>query len=100
MDKAVRAVAQFIAKMGFSISSAYRCPDHNREIGGASNSQHMKGRALDVLLGSYQEQQMFLARFYELLRPDIIIVYSWGLHLDWRKGCSFLSRFEEINQGK
>jgi hypothetical protein len=29
------------------ILSAYRTPDHNRKIGGAPNSQHVQGRALD-----------------------------------------------------
>lgn len=30
------------------ILSAYRSPTHNAEVGGAKNSQHMEGRALDL----------------------------------------------------
>lgn len=30
------------------ITSAYRCPDHNTSVGGAKNSQHMKGTATDI----------------------------------------------------
>lgn len=30
------------------ITSGCRCPEHNRKIGGASDSQHMKGKAADV----------------------------------------------------
>jgi uncharacterized protein YcbK (DUF882 family) len=30
------------------ITSAYRCPTHNKKIGGASNSRHMKGDATDI----------------------------------------------------
>ena len=31
-----------------TITSAYRCPHHNSEIGGAKSSQHMAGIAVDV----------------------------------------------------
>lgn len=31
------------------ISSGYRCPDLNKLVGGAANSQHMKGEACDIL---------------------------------------------------
>jgi uncharacterized protein YcbK (DUF882 family) len=30
------------------ITSGYRCPEHNRTVGGVSNSAHMRGRAADV----------------------------------------------------
>ena len=32
----------------FDINSGCRCPDHNRAVGGATNSQHLKGRAADI----------------------------------------------------
>jgi uncharacterized protein YcbK (DUF882 family) len=31
-----------------TITSGCRCPDYNREIGGASHSQHLLGRAADI----------------------------------------------------
>lgn len=31
-----------------SVSSGYRCPKHNAEVGGVSGSQHLKGEAADV----------------------------------------------------
>lgn len=31
-----------------NISSGYRCPDHNRAVGGVWNSQHVKGTAADI----------------------------------------------------
>jgi hypothetical protein len=31
------------------ITSGYRCPEHNRRVGGAPKSQHMEGRAADVM---------------------------------------------------
>lgn len=30
------------------VSSAYRCPKHNAEVGGVSNSHHLYGQAMDV----------------------------------------------------
>ena len=30
------------------INSAYRCPEHNRNVGGAKNSQHLWGNAFDI----------------------------------------------------
>lgn len=37
-----------IWKLPIIVLSAYRTPDWNRKIGGAKNSQHMEGRALDL----------------------------------------------------
>lgn len=37
-------------KLGFPIivCSGYRCPELNKAVGGAGNSQHMKGQAADI----------------------------------------------------
>jgi zinc D-Ala-D-Ala carboxypeptidase len=32
------------------ITSGYRCPTHNKATGGAGNSQHMYGKAVDILV--------------------------------------------------
>ncbi len=31
-----------------AITSGYRCPEHNRKIGGASKSQHVLGNGIDI----------------------------------------------------
>lgn len=31
-----------------TINSGYRCPAHNEEVGGVSNSQHVEGTAADI----------------------------------------------------
>jgi hypothetical protein len=46
------------------ILSAYRTPEHNRSVGGARNSQHVQGRALDVR----PPTGMTVARLYEVIR--------------------------------
>lgn len=37
------------------ISSGYRCPELNKLVGGAKNSQHMKGEAADLHMNSYKD---------------------------------------------
>jgi uncharacterized protein YcbK (DUF882 family) len=32
------------------INSGYRCPAHNRTVGGASGSQHLHGKAADIVI--------------------------------------------------
>ncbi len=38
------------------ITSGYRCPEHNRRVGGVPDSPHIKGLALDVLTESSRER--------------------------------------------
>ena len=33
-----------------TINSGYRCTTHNRNVGGATNSQHLAGRAADIVI--------------------------------------------------
>ena len=48
-----------------TINSGYRCPEHNRQVGGASNSQHLTGRAADIVMsGMSIEESRRLAEKY------------------------------------
>lgn len=40
--------AREIAGVPFVINSGFRCPDHNKEIGGSETSSHLKGLAVDI----------------------------------------------------
>jgi zinc D-Ala-D-Ala carboxypeptidase len=40
--------ARDIASIPFAITSGYRCPKHNAEVGGTANSSHLKGMAADI----------------------------------------------------
>lgn len=35
---------------GLVVSSGYRCPDCNAAVGGAASSQHLAGKAADILV--------------------------------------------------
>lgn len=41
------------------INSGYRSPEYNKKIGGVTNSQHMKGKASDITVGSLTPHQLY-----------------------------------------
>ncbi len=45
------------------VNSGYRCPLLNKEVGGSPTSQHMKGEAADITVGSRADNR----RLYHLL---------------------------------
>lgn len=72
-----------------TIASGYRTPSYNARIGGASRSQHMKGRAADI----YPPQKSQVRRLHKIVlllirQGDIpqggVGLYRWGVHYDIR----------------
>lgn len=43
------------------LNSAYRSPEHNRAVGGATKSQHLKARAFDVSMANHDPEVFELA---------------------------------------
>lgn len=41
------------------INSAYRSPAHNKRIGGVKNSQHLLGKAADIVSRNHSPQQLY-----------------------------------------
>lgn len=41
-------IARDLAGIEFVINSAYRTPEHNRKVGGKTNSAHLRGFACDI----------------------------------------------------
>lgn len=65
-----------------TVNSGYRCPAHNKSVGGAAHSLHVEGMAVDI---STTEPE-FQSRFVELAKPIFggVIVYSRWVHVDTR----------------
>ncbi len=50
-----------------TVNSGYRCPKLNASVGGAKNSQHMRGEAADITAGSKTENK----KLFELIRDNL-----------------------------
>jgi len=70
------------------ILSGFRTSEWNRRVGGAGNSQHVQGRALDILKpGNFTLEQFWnLAHAHAMDRSGVFGLgrYPWGVHLDIR----------------
>lgn len=75
--------------IGDAGGSGYRCPFHNAEVGGASNSLHMAGDALDL---HASDKTKLLKAVEQVVTDGEIGVYSWGVHMGvWTRG--YVNRF-------
>ena len=68
------------------IHDGYRCPTHNQEVGGVTDSEHTRGLAADVAIPGLSLQQMYeLVLQIPTFDGGGIGVYDGGfLHLDVR----------------
>ena len=71
-----------------TINSAYRTPARNKQIGGATLSQHLYGTAADIVVKGVTPKKV--AKYVETLMPKNggIGIYSWGVHVDTRSAKS------------
>lgn len=65
-----------------TINSAYRTPSHNKAVGGASNSYHVKGRAFDIV--SERLSTTEVCNLANTLGVKGIIKYPSFVHIDSR----------------
>lgn len=74
-------MARLIAGVPFVITSAIRCPEHNKRIGGKDNSAHLTGNAIDIkALDSYTKFRIA----YGLLKAGFkrVGIYKDFVHAD------------------
>lgn len=61
-----------------TITSGYRCEIHNKDVGGANNSQHLIGKAADIRVNGYSPKDVY--ELLDQLYPD---KYGIGLYQNW-----------------
>jgi uncharacterized protein YcbK (DUF882 family) len=67
------------------VSSAYRCPQHNAEAGGAGRSEHVEGLAADIrVVGMTATQLEGLARKIQAIRGIGRNDHAQYIHVDVR----------------
>ena len=83
-DKLVKHLQQIREHYGkpVYINSGYRCGKHNKAVGGAAKSQHMNGKAADVVVKGISPRSV--AEYAEQIGLKGIGVYSSFCHLDTR----------------
>ena len=71
-----------------TINSAYRTPAHNKAVGGATGSQHVKGTSADIVVAGAAPLEV--AQYAEYLMPESggIGVYQSFTHVDVRSSRS------------
>ena len=68
------------------VNSGYRCPQLNRAVGGAADSQHLKGEAADITAGSPAENRRLFNYIMRYLPFDQLIDERDGqwVHVSYR----------------
>lgn len=67
-----------------TITSGYRCPDHNQSVGGAPASKHMEGHAADIKVKGITPTEV--ARIADQIGFTGIKIYPSWVHVDLRSG--------------
>lgn len=63
--------------------SGFRCPAVNAKVGGAKNSQHLEGKAADVVPLRMPLEQAFQAVKASSIPFDQLIIEPGWLHVSW-----------------
>lgn len=76
-----------------TVNSGYRCPALNKAVGGVSTSQHLRGEAADISVGTPADNRRLFDRIVSLHDEGRIVFdqlidesnYRW-IHISYRAG--------------
>jgi len=75
--------------LSITINSGYRSPEHNKSIGGVSNSQHVKGKAADIVIAGMKPSDTYALIEYlndkGLIKIGGLGHYNTFTHVDIRE---------------
>ena len=75
------AEARDLAGIPFPLSSAYRCPKHNKAVGGVPTSAHTRGYAVDIRCVDSHSRFVILQALLEAGFRRIELAPTW-IHVD------------------
>lgn len=76
-----------LAGTPLTITSGFRCNQHNADIGGSDNSFHCLGMAADIQSNNYTPKELAaLAESIPLFKNGGIGIYRSWIHVDVRHG--------------
>ncbi len=83
-DKVVELCKQIEQSVGMplTINSGYRCGTHNRAVGGKPNSEHTKGKAVDITCASISKLTKVCETKWQELAIGGFGKYSTFCHVD------------------
>lgn len=70
--------------MPIYINSGYRCPEHNKAVGGVSNSMHVEGRAADITVTDFEHWKPVLLKLIDRIGFNGVGIYDTFIHVDTR----------------
>jgi len=79
----INTLAESVFDKKLRITSGYRTPKHNRKVGGAVRSYHLKGQAIDCYVWSHSHEEV--AKKALNCGFTTAIVYKSHVHLDIRE---------------
>jgi uncharacterized protein YcbK (DUF882 family) len=80
---AIRVAATTLDSSTNPLGSGYRCPTHNTRVGGARNSEHVRGIAADVSSTNMSVAQLYaICEQFPAFKNGGLGRYRWGVHVD------------------
>jgi len=81
------------------VTSGFRCPEHNEKVGGAPNSLHTQGRAVDIICSSLSSKELAIRAYHAGFYTCIYYPKKGHTHCQL-KGRAKKGLYEHVEPGK